>query len=237
MIIEKDDEYYCQACDYFVLITSDEEEASPARVIIDIKSTGSLTYLTSDFPTLSSVKALHRHCYYYNVTQELSSDNLIILTSIFYGTAEVQINAKSFAPSESPNWKKYTLGADNTFKFTPDQLWKNSEGKTSGTVYVCIKSVVDSSYMLRIMLESQSEKYQNFNFLVNSVHTNGFLPAGKATKYRAVDFSKSENITVGMTKKNGNPKLYGYICEDMRSCYFNKEIIQDLCNFQYKKSI
>ena len=64
---------------------------------------------------------------------------------------------------------------------------------------------------------------------MNSIPTDGYLPAGEITKYRVIDFSNSKNITLVMTKTYGNPVLYGYICENFRlqKCFFDEKTLAD----------
>lgn len=228
-MINKNDPEYCEECDYYILLVSLNEKQATS-VMLNIKYSKSLTPITNmEHPIVSSVKAYDRHCYSVNVTNV--NDNLIITSSIFNGEAELHYNSKSFDNEDSSNWVQYALDADNTLKLTPNDLWKGDKDKQFGEVYVCIKGFSDTSYLLRIFLESKIERSQNFNFLFNSVHTNGFLPSGNATKYRVIDFSNSENVTIVMTKKAGNPILYGYICEDIRKCYFTKDIITETCKY------
>src|SRR5690606_5677042 len=51
----------------------------------------------------------------------------------------------------------------------------------------------------------------------------GYLPKGAVTKYRTIEFSKNGNMTLTLESLQGDPKLYGYICEDIKECFFTPE--------------
>ena len=94
-------------------------------VILDISSYGLVEPIdTNDVsPDISTVLADKRNCYSYNITEEMSNENIITLISLFNGQADLQINSLSFAPFDDSSWKTYPLSRDNTIKLTPKDLW------------------------------------------------------------------------------------------------------------------
>lgn len=228
VVIDKDSPDFCEDCDYFVLLVGEGQANETALVMVDIKTPNTYTAINSYFPAFSSVHSYKRQCYSFNISEYEKSDNLIIQTTLFYGKAQLEINSKDFSDSSSLLWTKMNLDIDNTFKLDPVSLWSKAGGKTYGQVYICIKGLEDTSYLMRVMMENSFAFNQRFNFLFNSIPTKGYLPPRNATRYRVFDFSNSQNVTIFMEKIYGNPQLYGIVCKNFQDCFYDYNQVQQL---------
>jgi hypothetical protein len=61
------------------------------------------------------------------------------------------------------------------------------------------------------------------------MNLNGYLPANKVIKYRAIEFSTDEDITFNLHVNSGLVELYGIVCEEITKCLIKGNNIQKFC--------
>lgn len=210
-------------CDYFILL---ESEVDIAVAYIMVKYEDIVSDLNPMFPLFSYIRSESTHCYSIEINELSKKENLIIGVNLFSGYVRISVNPwenladkKKFLVSEYVYSEKY-------IELTPaNRTLASSPGKDTGRVYICIEGFYASSYMLRAYPESQSEGMQRYNFLMNDVTIKGYMKSNSVTRYRVVDFAGNSNVTINMNVLLGNPKLYGFICNDITYCMFDKNKI------------
>ena len=84
-------------------------------------------------------------------------------------------------------------------------------------------SLQRTSYLFSLQREDEIEKNQRYNFLVNGMATNGYLPGNNVTTYKHLRIDVgSNNLNLNMIVVQGNPILYAHVCMDYNDCFFDK---------------
>jgi len=224
---------YCSDCFYYIVLTAEQK---PVEVFFYAKYETTITTLRSDEPVFSAIKPFQTHCYQYDIDTEDRKENVIVQTVMFSGKADlkIQMNAKpdmTTLVQSDPFF--HEIYSEKFIKLTPeDRLASNTKSKIeTGPLIVCLTASEKASYILKMVYESQVEDMQKYNYLIRGREINGYLPKDQATRYRIFDFDSNSDLTVSMNVKKGDPKLYGYICESMNDCFFDKaEIAKQLNN-------
>jgi len=225
---------YCTNCYYYILL---ESELSDVEVIFFVKYEDTVTTVRSFEPVFSTVKKNKNHCYQYYITDNYIKENVIIQTVMFTGTATLKFKMNDYPKMEGIDTldsSNHQILTEKIIKITPEARKATNPSNLSetGNLFVCLRGDDDASFILKILYESEIEIYQKFNLLSRGREINGYLPAGKATRYRILEFDPESDITVSMTVKSGDPKLYGYICNNIQECFFDsyrvrKELIDN----------
>jgi len=221
--VTKHSPHFCFNCTYYILL---ESENDLAEVFFTIKYEDSVSKVNPHEPIFSALKPFRRHCYSINVEEKYADDELIIQTMLFSGSTKLLIN-----PWEMPkNHTSFKFSKDiNSEDVTIIQEKDSLNGKNNtGLIYICLRSYDYTSYMLKIYFSSQTENLQKFNFLYTGVSVNGYLPKETVTRYRATEFTKDADIFFKLKVYSGNPKFYGYVCNEAKLCFFSKEVISNL---------
>ena len=157
----------------------------------------------------------------------MKSENLIVSLSTFSGALK-KLYVTQSKPSERNDLStiklNYSLNEEDVIKLTPEN--RKQINFETGYLYFCFKSNVyyDTTFYLKIMAESKIEDFQRGNFIINGVSLNGYLPADKVTRYRAIDFTTTANITLKLETVSGSPILYANVKEDSYQIYSKEEL-------------
>ena len=216
--VTKNTAFYCNNCTFYILI---EAENDLAEVFLNVKYEDAVTRVNSQEPIFSTLKPFRRHCYFIEVEDKYKAEEIIVQTMLFSGSASLLIN-----PWVHPqNITKFESSKEiNTEDVTIIRATDRNNGTSlnSGPVYICLKSYDYTSYIMKIFFASQTENLQKFNFLFSGVSVNGYLPAEAITRHRVTEFTLDADVFFKMQVYSGNPQFYGYVCEDVRKCFFNK---------------
>lgn len=226
--VRKDSRYYCVNCNFTILL---EPEYEHAEVFFIIRYENSVSQIKPHFPIFSTLKPFKTHCYKMNIPEKYKNDELIIQTELFSGSANLLYNPWSLP--DRKNLKNFKLnkpinGEDVTIVNSTLRGTDSSNGKITGSNYICLKSYDYTSYLMKVYFSSQVQNLQKFNFLFSGVSLSGYLPADKVTKYRITEFTPNSDIFIKMKTISGKPKVYGYVCENARRFFLNKKKLKDL---------
>lgn len=226
--VTKSSRYYCTKCNFTIFI---EPEFDEADLFFLIKYEDSVSRIFPHHPIMSSLKPYQKHCYNFTVHERFKNEEIIIQTELFSGSATMKYNPWTL-PNETDKFflEKEITGEDVSI-IKPTE--RNINGTTVGSNYICLKSYDYTSYLLRVYFPSQSHYLQRFNFLFNGVSITGYLPAETVTKYRATEFTYSSDIFFNMKVISGNPQIYGYVCSQVKECFFTKEKINELSKIEF----
>ncbi len=217
--IPKNSENYCNNCHYYIVL---EAGSSDVEVYLFARFEESITSIGSEEPLYSTLMPFKKHCYKYKIDMRNRDKNVIIQTVVFNGSVEMKYKMNEL-PNMATSGSELLSNDIQTEKYT--KISFRDRTPNYGELNFCFKTVEASSYMIKVFFEEDIEKYQHMNFLFKNREVSGYLPTGKTTRYRIIEFNNDSNITVSMKVKNGDPKLYGYICHDLSKCEFNKEEI------------
>ena len=182
------------------------------------------------WPIFDIVTYKEPECYSYEIDNTIKSENLIISVTSFTGELNKlyvnpwnKINLNSLQSSKMI----YHLHEEEIIKIKPEDRKVNDI--ETGTLYICIDSLkyYDDSFILNVIPESKVQGVQRFNFLLNGVPINGYLPSDKVTKYRVIDYSTNANITLRLETLSGEPVLYANVQEDNYE-FYDKDKIKNL---------
>lgn len=229
----KDSNDYCTNCYYYIVL---ESELKEVEVYFFAKYADTITVVRSDEPIFSAIKPFQNHCYKFNIDDDYIKENIIIQTTMFAGIADLKIKMNGV-----PEMNTFLLSdpfyheiqSEKVIKVTPEDRKKSNEINKSNTgeLIVCLKAYENASYNIKIVFESEIGNFQKYSYLARGREINGYLPKGKATRYRVLEFDSKSDITISMNVKKGDPKLYGYICESLPKCYFDRDrVIKELAD-------
>ena len=216
--IEKSSENYCTNCYYYILLEAGTEST---EIFLYTRFEKTVTSIRSEEHVFSSLQAFKRHCYEYSINYSDRNKNVIIQTVVFNGSVDLRYKMTTL-PDEDLAVSDMLSNAIQTEKYL--KISSDDRSPNSGKLNVCFNTHETSSYMIKIFFE-EDIRYQSSNMLFKSREVNGYLPSGKATRYRLIDYNYNSKISLSMEVKNGDPKLYGFICMDLSKCQFNKDEI------------
>lgn len=217
--IQKTSEYYCNDCYYYLVL---EAGSTNAEIFFFAKYEETVTLIGTEEPVYNTLLPFKKHCYKYNVDIRNRDKNIIIQTVVFSGSVELKYKMNG-APDMANTLSDMLSNDIQTEKYI--KISSTERSPNYGELNFCLKTIENSSYMVKAFYEDDIERYQHLNFLFRNREVNGYLPPGKATRYRVVEFNYESDITISMKVKNGDPKLYGFICDDITKCIFNKDEI------------
>lgn len=218
-IVDTTDMFDCPKCHYKVEIMAHKE---------------SFMYIGVRIP--NKVKTLEIGTYYRGTLQDedkecFSLENLklnssyIMQTTSLYNTAIV-----SFGPTTDTN-----TDANSLFSYLIEQEFVNKININDNFKYVCISIFkkpfseynhmygTDTPFTFIIYNLDDLESRQKYNFLVNGISSQGYLPENGVTSYKHWRYeASSSSINLNLKVIKGNPVLYGYVCMNLDSCYFNQ---------------
>lgn len=219
--IVKGSQDYCTSCFYYIVL---EAPIESAHIFFFVKYDETVTTVRSTEPVFSTLRPYKTHCYKTYVDDSNKKENLIIQTTLFSGSVTLKTRPWK-SPSDNQNTSdinEYIIHSEKVIKISPQDRKLNTNTET-GDFYFCLSTYEFASYLVKAYFESEVEDTQRFNLLVRGKEIDGYLPKGKALRYRILEFENKSNLTVSMTVKSGDPKLYGYICENIRQCHFTRE--------------
>lgn len=215
--------HYCTNCTYYILIEADNDFA---EVFFTAKYEGSYSPITPQDPVFSTLKPFKKHCYTIDVEEKYKEEEIIIQTVLFSGSAYLLVKPWNKPQNQTDYTITKEINSEDVSILTPAK--RNIDNKNTGPVYICLRTYDYTSYMLKVFFASQTENLQKFNFLFSGVTINSYLPKGAVTRHRITDFSVDSDIFFNMKITSGNPKFYGYVCEEARKCFFTKENLEIL---------
>lgn len=223
--VKKNSKNYCINCNFTILL---ETEFEHADIFFIIRYENSVTEMFSHAPVISTLNPFGKHCYKINVPKKFQAEDLIIQTELFSGGANMLYNPWSLPKKEKDFLiNKEIMGEDVTIV---NSTQRNSTiiKAVEGDNFICIKSFDYTSYLLKVFFAPQVQFLQRFNFLFSGTSISGYLPPNTITKYRATEFSYESDMFYKMKVISGNPRIYGYICKEIRKCFFDKQRLQEI---------
>jgi hypothetical protein len=139
------------------------------RIQFKISTYKTATKISSRSGAIALVKAGKARCFYYKISPNTITDNLIITATLFSGHGYLFISPGEdvYKITGSINYikTKVEIEMEKVLKVTPSERFFN--GKTSEDMYVCIWGIKTSSFFIRVMMENEIEKNQNTNVIFN----------------------------------------------------------------------
>lgn len=227
MKVSKSNRKFCINCKYRILITSEEAELTPIFISYTISGEVQSINTTSHWPNLGLINSDGPVCYSYEIDNNLKSENLILSVTTFSGGLnKLYVSPwKYISTNDLPSAKlNYLLHEEEVIKITPESRKDNNI--EIGKLYLCFDSIIyyDTTFTFKIIPESKVEESQRFNYIINGVSVNGYLPHGKVTKYSVMDFSTTANITLKLETVSGSPILFANFTENNYHLYSKAEI-------------
>lgn len=216
---------WCKECDYYLLIVAEDSDTivNKSEVIVSLTRLDKYEVLDERFPAFNVVSYDNRRCYVFTASNTAMIDNVITTLTVFSGSVKLDVNPGKYVDSSKNAKFNYDVPISLVTKHTPTDM----NFLDFREIYYCIYGVEDSSYMLKVIMESHTEITQTYNFLIDGVEMPGYLPARNVTRYRIVDFGEPRNTTIVMKTAEGKPRLYGYFCKSIYSCYIDAEMIRN----------
>ena len=218
--IDKESDYYCNECLYYLKVSQEEsaDHMIKSSVYVSFNEINEFEVIDEKFPLFDQVSLNSRHCYEFTIPQNTSNDSLILTLAVFSGKITLDLNPGTFTSKQEDSLIFKKVSVSNVFKFTSSELNLANNSK----VFMCVNGVKNSSYMIKVFMETHTEETSNYNFLIDGISIPSYVPAGKATKFRIADFGKTKKgLEINLYIKNGTPKLYGLFCEDFTFCSFS----------------
>lgn len=215
---------FCKDCTYYLLIVAEDKDTliNKSQIIISLTRIDQYQYLDERFPAFSVVSKDNRRCHMFDAPNFAMIDNVITTLTVFSGSVKLDINPGKFSDTRAEAKFKYDVPINLVVKHNPTDMNFLDYRK----IFYCVSGVEDSSYMLKVVMESHTEIAQTYNFLIDGVEFPSYLPAHNVTKYRIVDFGIPRNTTIVLKTAEGNPKLFGYFCKTVYSCHVDNDKIR-----------
>lgn len=223
---------YCSDCTYYVLIIFDDSEITNGQIIVNFNRIDLVQTLSEKFPAFNIVSEGNRRCYKFTVGENgenVLTDSLISSLTVFSGVVQLDINPGKYVEDQRKALYVYDVPISLVKRHNATEL----DFYDFREVYYCVTGISNASYMIKAIMESDIEKIQTYNFLVDGIEIPGYLPASKVMRYRVVDLGKSRNTFLILKVWEGRPKLMGFLCNDLVNCYLNPE---DVRNSKFNKN-
>ena len=223
---------FCEECYYYMVIVEEDSNdiANNSGIIISLNTVDKYAHVEEFFPIFSVVSENNRRCYKFIAPQNAIADNVITTLAIFSGSVKLDINPGNPSSNAASSKFIYDIPVSRVFRHNKDDF----NFLDFRDIYYCITGLKDSSFMLKIIMEKNTEKNQSYNFLVNGVEETGYVPGKMATRFRIVDLKNNKSVNIILKTSEGKPKLLGYICTKISSCYVD---YNDYKNNKLKSSL
>ena len=182
-----------------------------------------------------SISQERANCYYYSIDKINQNKDIIISTSLFNGLGFIYISGFTQIDSNliGANYKtkdnSYEIIQNRAIRLTSDKL-KNF-GKLNELeethLNFCFYAEKSSSLSLKIHLLENYKNIQTLNYIYPGIKIEDILPKKSLTRYRMEFFDIHNDLSIFLTKKSGNPKLFLYLMKPDR----NNDLL-DYDNFQ-----
>lgn len=223
---------YCSDCTYYVLIIFDDSDINNGQIIVNFNRIDLVQTLSERYPAFNIVSEGNRRCYKFVVGENgenVLTDSLITSITVFSGVVQLDINPGNYVDDQRKALYIYDVPISLVKRHNSTDL----DFYDYKDIFYCVTGISNASYMLKTIMESDIEKIQTYNFLVDGIEVPGYLPSSKVTRYRVVDLGKSRNTYLILKVWEGRPKLMGYLCNDLTDCYLNPE---DVRNSKFNKN-
>ena len=180
------------------------------------------------------------NCYYYSINKKNINKDIILSTTLFNGFGFIYIEGYgSISPENiNANYKKkeksYSIVQNRVIHLTEKNFknfGQNNNNNKKTHLNFCFFAEKASSLSIKIYFFENFKKIQKFNYIYPGIKIEDILPQKSLTKYNMIEFNIEKDLSISLTQKKGNPKLYLYMTKPER----NNELL-DYENFQpYKQ--
>ena len=172
------------------------------------------------------------NCYYFNIDKMHQNKNIVISTTIFNGNGYIKIGGWEKVKEmkvKKEDKDTYPIISDKSILLTETNFKTYGDfiKEQSKDLHFCFIATDETSYLIKVYYQENSEKAQALNYLLPGVSSDDILPGKNVTKYRIFYFEENKDIKVDLKVKNGSPKLYIYFSyED--NVYIDKNKLKTL---------
>ena len=228
-LIKKGDENYATEQEYEILIENKEFKQDLLFWIIYDDEDTEISELSSLFGNASPDSA---NCYYFTIDKQHQNKNIIISTTLFNGNGYIKIGGwekvkEMKVKTEDKN--TYPIISDKSILLTETNFKDYGDfiKEQSRDLHFCFIASEETSYMIKVYYQENSEQAQKLNYLLPGMASDGMLPGNSLTKYRLFYFEQNKDIKVELKVKSGSPKLYLFFSDDENN-YINKDKLDQM---------